>query len=415
MTACNIRGQSRRGEAPPLIIGLVLALVLCGCGTLHPRKPLPAALVGKASPAGYRDIRDWGDHFSPVLQRSVETALKEESAPGNPLGRTPIQYLSLSGGGMNGAFGAGFLCGWTGEGSRPTFDFVTGISAGALLAPFAFIGTNQDKALREIYANLQPQDLFRRKGVMRILRDDSAFDTAPLRQLLEKYVTGEFLADLAREHARGRRLWIGTVNLDARRPVIWDMGAIAASGQPDAVELFIQVMVASAALPGAFPPVYFNVEADGQAYDELHVDGGVGRQAFAYGPVLHLDEIRRQLDDLGRERPAELFIIRNGDLGTHYDPVKPRALPILMTSLSALTHHQAEGDFYRMFVYAGRDKCRYNLTGIPPEFQRQSKKDFDADEMKRLFALGEQMGRTGGCWIHTPWEELKLPASAAQP
>lgn len=415
MTACNIRGQSRRGEAPPLIIGLVLALVLCGCGTLHPRKPLPAALVGKASPAGYRDVRDWGDHFSPVLQRSVETALKQESAPGNPLGRTPIQYLSLSGGGMNGAFGAGFLCGWTGEGSRPTFDFVTGISAGALLAPFAFIGTNQDKALREIYANLQPQDLFRRKGVMRILRDDSAFDTAPLRQLLEKYVTGEFLADLAREHARGRRLWIGTVNLDARRPVIWDMGAIAASGQPDAVELFIQVMVASAALPGAFPPVYFTVEADGQAYDELHVDGGVGRQAFAYGPVLHLDEIRRQLDDLGRERPAELFIIRNGDLGTHYDPVKPRALPILMTSLSALTHHQAEGDFYRMFVYAGRDKCRYNLTGIPPEFQRQSKKDFDADEMKRLFALGEQMGRTGGCWIHTPWEELKLPASAAQP
>ena len=113
---------------------------------------------------------------------------------------------------MNGAFGAGFLCGWSEHGSRPTFDFVTGISAGALLSPFAFLGTNYDAALLEIYSNLQPKDLFRRKGLMRILRDDSAFDTTPLRKLLEKYVTKEMLAEIAREHARGRRLWIGTVN-----------------------------------------------------------------------------------------------------------------------------------------------------------------------------------------------------------
>ena len=153
------------------------------------------------------------------------------------------------------------------------------------------------------------------------------------------------------------------------------------------------------------------MEANGETYDELHVDGGIGRQVFAYGPVLHLDEIRRQLDESGRERPAELFIIRNGDLGTHYDPVKPKALPILMSSLRALTHHQADGDFYRMFVYAGRDKCRYNLTGIPTTYQRQSTKDFDGGEMKRIFALGEQMGRAGTCWIHTPWDELNLPAN----
>lgn len=362
-----------------------------------------------AQPPGYQNIRDWGDHYSPVLQRSVEAALKTEAAPNNPYGQTPIQYLALSGGGMNGAFGAGFLCGWTREGSRPTFDFVTGISAGALLAPFAFGGPNHDATLREIYAELQPGKLFARKGWLRILRDDSAFDTTPLRKLLEQYVTPEFLAEIAREHARGRRLWIGTANLDAKRPVIWDMGAIAASGNPDAVSLFIQVMMASAAIPGAFPPVYFNVEAAGATYDEMHVDGGISRQAFVYGPVLHLDEIRRQLDESNRARPAELFIIRNGDLGSHYDAVKPKALPIVMTSLRALTHHQAEGDFYRMFVYAGRDKCSYNLTGIPIAFERQSKVEFDPGEMKRLFALGEQMGRTGSNWIHAPWEELALP------
>lgn len=403
-------------KALTAFVAIGAALVcLTGCGTLHPRKPLPAELSGKASPPGYQNIRDWGDHFSPVLQRSVESALKEEAKQDNPYGQTPIQYLSLSGGGMNGAFGAGFLCGWTAQGSRPNFDFVTGISAGALLAPFAYLGTNHDVALREIYANLQPKDLFRRKGLLRILRDDSAFDTSPLRKILEKYVTKEMLIEVAREHALGRRLWVGTANLDARRPVIWDMGAIATSGRDDAPDLFIRVMMASAAVPGAFPPLYFSVQAGDESYDELHVDGGIGRQAFAYGPVLRLEEIRRELDEQHRERPAELFIIRNGDLGTHYEPVKPKALPIVMESLRALTHHQAEGDFYRMFVFAGRDKCSYNLTGIPSEYERKSKKDFDGEEMKRLFALGEQMGHAGNCWMHTPWDELKLPPPASKP
>jgi predicted patatin/cPLA2 family phospholipase len=406
---------------PPVLrtlsICLILLFAVSGCGTLHPRSPLPAEHVGIANPTGYENIRDWGDHYSPTLQRSVETALKVEAEPSNPFGPTPIQYLSLSGGGMNGAFGAGFLCGWSAHGTRPTFDFVTGISAGALLAPFAFLGTNYDAALRDIYSDLKPSDLFRRKGLLRILRDDSIFDTTPLRGILEKHITTNFLAAVAREHALGRRLWIGTANLDARRPVIWDMGAIASSSREDAPKLFRQVMMASSAVPGAFPPVYFEVKANGKTYDELHVDGGVGRQAFAYGPVLHLDEIRRQLDEQHRKRPAELFIIRNGDLGTHYDPVTPKALPILLNSLTALTHHQAEGDFYRMFVYAGRDRCEYNLTGIPAAYQHQSTKQFDSVEMKRLFSLGEQMGFGGKCWIHSPWEDLnpKLPAGFATP
>jgi predicted patatin/cPLA2 family phospholipase len=397
------------------LLGLVFVVLLTGCSLLHPRNPLPEAFVGSAVVPGYTGIRDWGDHFSPVLQRSVEDALRAEADPSSGLSTKPIQYLSLSGGGMNGAFGAGLLCGWSEHGSRPEFDFVTGISAGALLAPFAFLGPDQDRALREIHARLTPADLFRRKGLLRILRDDSVLDTTPLRTLLERYVTPEFVEAVGRQHRRGRRLWIGTANLDARRPVIWDMGAIAASGRPDAPALFLQVMMASAAVPGAFPPVYFAVEAEGQVYDEMHVDGGVGRQAFAYGPVLHLDEVRRSLGELWRDRAAELYIVRNGDLGFHYDPVRPKALPIVMNSLRALTHHQAEGDFYRMFVYAGRDRCRYSLTGIPQQHLRRTQKDFDAGEMKRLFELGERMGRNGGHWVHAPWEELTLPAEAKDP
>src|SRR6185436_8683403 len=159
----------------------------------------------------------------------------------------------------------------------------------------------------------------------------------------------------------------------------------------------------------------FKVQADGITYDEMHVDGGIARQAFIYGPVLHLDEIRRALPPASRDRPAELYIIRNGDLDSRYLPVKSRALPILMTSLRALIHHQAQGDFYRMFLFAERDKFVFNLTGIPPEFQHRSSREFDHAEMERLFELGEQMGRRGSYWIHTPWDELNLSAEIPLP
>ncbi len=393
-----------------LFLLLLLVLLPTGCGTLHFRAAVPASEVNQAQIEGFPDVRDWGDLFSPVLQQSVMEALTQESLPDNPLGKTPVQYLALSGGGMNGAFGAGLLCGWSASGTRPVFDFVTGTSAGALLAPFAFVGSSQDATLREIYSHLEAKDLFQRKGLLRIFRDDSVHDTSPLRHLLEKYINDELLAEIAREHARGRRLWIGTANLDAHRPVIWDMGRIARTGRPDAKTLFIQVMMASAAIPGAFPPMYFKVTSNGKTYDEMHVDGGICRQVFAYGPVLHLDEIRKGLDAIGRERPAELYIIRNGDLGTHYDPIKPRLVPIVMNSLQVLTQSQAEGDFYRMFVYAGRDKCKYNLTGIPPGYQRHSLKDFDGNEMRRLFQLGEQMGHEESSWYHTPWDARANPA-----
>lgn len=387
-----------------------LAAFLTGCSALHRRNAVPEHAVGGVHPPGYSNIRDWGDHFSPVLQQSVETALRQEAAAGNPYGGTPIQYLSLSGGGMNGAFGAGLLCGWSVHGTRPNFDFVTGISAGALLAPFAFLGPSYDPALREIFARLDPASVYRRKGLLRIVRDDSVYDTSPLRKTLERHITPELLAGISREHGLGRRLWIGTVNLDARRPVIWDMGAIASSGRPDAPALFIKVMMASAAIPGAFPPAYFEVSVDGTIHDELHVDGGVSRQAFAYGPVLHLEEIRRRLAMLGPSRKAELYVIRNGELGTQYSPVRPRALPILMNSLRTVTHYQAEGDLYRMFVFAGRDACDYNLTGIPPGYRPLSTREFDHGEMERLFALGEAMGRAGGGWVHHPWDEVAPPA-----
>lgn len=314
----------------------------------------------------------------------------------------PITILALSGGGMNGAFGAGFLCGWTEHGSRPEFDLVTGISAGALLAPFAFLGSSHDGDLRQIYDELGPNKIFRKKGLLKLLREDSLYDTTPLRHLLEKHVTEELVTEVASEHSKGRRLWVGTANLDAHRPVIWDLGAVAASGRPDAVELFRNILVASSAIPGMFPPVYFDVEADGKRFDELHVDGGVGFQVFGYGSVLNLDNHLRQSGPERLPRPATLFIVRNGQIHAQYQQVPPRVGAIVMSSLNALIYRQSLGDFYRMFTYAGRDQVDFNLAGIPTDYHPQCKDEFDTQEMRRLFQLGQRSAQGGYQWLKTP-------------
>lgn len=388
-------------------VGLLsLGGLLTGCGTLRHRSPLPEELAAQAQIPGYTDIRDWGDHQSPVLRRSIQEALRQEAAyTGQTLHQVATQQVSilaLSGGGMNGAFGAGFLCGWTEHGSRPQFDLVTGISAGSLLAPFAFLGPDHDATLREIQAELGPKGIIRKKGLLHLLREDSVYDTTPLRRLIERYVTPELLEEIAEEHGKGRRLWVGTANLDSRRPVIWDMGAIAASGQREAAALFRNVLLASAAIPGAFPPVYFPVEAAGKKFDEMHVDGGVGFQVFAYGAALNLDANLRQADPQLPTRPAQLFIIRNGELRPHYHPVSARVFPIIMNSVNTLTYRQSIGDLYRMFAYAGRDHVEFNLAGLPTDYRPKTQADFDPEEMRRLFELGQDLARRGYSWIRTP-------------
>ncbi|MBL9166848.1 MAG: patatin-like phospholipase family protein [Verrucomicrobiales bacterium] len=394
-----------RGTIACLLASVWMAMTT-GCGTLRHRNALPELHSVHAQIPGYTDIRDWGDQHSPVLRRSVEQALHQQAAHTGQsvqtLASQPVSILALSGGGMNGAFGAGFLCGWTQHGSRPQFDLVTGISAGSLLAPFAFLGTNHDGTLCQIQAELGPKGIVRRKGFLHLLREDSLFDTTPLQRLLERYITPELVEQIAQEHAKGRRLWVGTANLDSRRPVIWDLGAVAASNRPDAPELFRQVLLASSAIPGAFPPVYFNVEANGRTFDEMHVDGGVGFQVFAYGVVVNLDNELRQADKQLPARPARLFIIRNGELRPHYHPVNARVVPIIMNSINTLTYRQSMGDLYRMFAYAGRDQVDFNLAGLPSDYRPQTQTEFDPEEMKRLFDLGQDLARRGYQWIRTP-------------
>ncbi len=266
---------------------LLPALLLCGviaaCGTIPNRNPVPLADGRLAEIPGMKNVRFWGDETPETLVKRMRTATAEEMRADQPgiVGKQH-HYLAISGGGQDGAFGAGILTGWTEAGTRPEFTMVTGISTGALSAPFAFLGPDYDKALTEIYTTLSSKDLIEQRAWTVIATGDAAVDTAKLRAIIDHYVDDTMLFRLAEEHRNGRRLFIGTTNLDARRPVIWNITAIAASGAPDAQELIIDVLLASASIPGAFPPVFIQVEQDGMKYDEIHVDGGAVQQAFVY-------------------------------------------------------------------------------------------------------------------------------------
>ena len=194
-----------------------------------------------------------------------------------------------------GAFGAGLLIGWTKAGTRPEFNMVTGVSTGALSAPFAFLGSDYDEQLKAIYTTISTKDVVAERGFTDIIFNDAMADTEPLRNLLAKFITADVVEAIGEEHKKGRRLFVGTVNIDAGRSVIWNLGAIANSDRPDKIELLHKVLRASASIPVAFPPVIFTVEKNGKNYEEIHVDGGTGSQVFVYPAAINWKLITQKL------------------------------------------------------------------------------------------------------------------------
>ena len=245
---------------------LILAISLAGCAALL-RNPVPPELTPVASIPGMPDVRAWAGRVSPAMERDFAQSFEQEPPADFPRaddGVVRYPHLALSGGGANGAFGAGFLNGWSATGSRPVFKIVTGVSTGALMAPFAFLGPRYDAALHEFYTTTTTRDIFAIGSILSILisllRGDSLADTGPLAALIARHVDAEFLRQVADAHDRGRRLYIGTVDLDSQAFVVWNMGLIAANGNAEALDLFRKVMLASASIPIVFPPVFFEVE-----------------------------------------------------------------------------------------------------------------------------------------------------------
>jgi hypothetical protein len=380
---------------------ILLAAVLQACSTGPERNAVPGGQALLAGIPGIERARAWGDEPPVWLDNSLFVLPDAEVRARFPgiYGR-PHHYLAISGGGSDGAFGAGLLNGWTAAGTRPDFTIVTGISTGALIAPFAFLGPEYDTQVREIYTQYSTKDLLRKRNWIEILGRESIADTAPLRDKIAEYVTPEVLERIAAEGGRGRRLFIGTVNLDLARPVVWNITEIAASGQPGAPELIRDIMLASASIPGAFPPVYITVEGDdGRRYEEMHVDGGTATQVFLYPLGLDWKRVLRKLKVPGTPK---VYVVRNSKIILDPEAV-PRRLPaIAERSISSLIRTQGIGDMYRMFLGAKRDGLDYNLAHVPDDFAVKSGEPFDPVYMSALYDLGYRLAKEGYPWSKVP-------------
>ncbi|CCE08352.1 conserved exported hypothetical protein [Bradyrhizobium sp. STM 3843] len=372
------------------VIAVLASIQVAGCAAFATRVVPPELVAGHADPVGFQNVRYWGDEATPGF---ADTLVQRASM--NAVVSRQLNFLAISGGAEDGAFGAGLLVGWGDGGQRPSFDMVTGVSSGALIAPFIFVGRERDTGLREVFTAYGRKDIFT-VNVSGLLQGAALADNSPLSKLIEKYVDREFLHEIARESSKGRVLLIGTTDLDAQRPVLWDMGRIASVDSLEALSLFRQVLLASATVPGAFAPVRIKVRVGDKEYDELHVDGGVTRQVFI-GP-----SILRLVSGQGPHRTANgarLFVIRNGRIDPQRERVGADVLSVTQRSLSTLIKNQGLGDLYRIYSISKFNGIDFNLASIPKDFQVQPDGPFDRTYMSALFDRGYEMGRHGYPWV----------------
>ena len=381
-----------------LSLGL-LAVAACSIPDRGPA--VPRVDTARALPLGIPNARFFADgDTSPMVEegnRAFERELALLRAAGKPAGRLPpVYYLAVSGGGDNGAFGAGLMNGWTEKGTRPEFKMVTGVSTGALIAPFAFLGPEYDAPLREVYTSMTPDKVFRARGLPAALFNDAMADTGPLAEIIAQYADQRMLDSIAAEYRKGRLLMIGTTDLDAQRPVIWNIGAIAASGHPEALKLYRQILRASAAIPGAFQPVFIDVEIDGKKYQEMHVDGGAIAQLFLYPPSINL-----AASGIRRERHA--YVIRNARLDPDYAESERRTISIAGRAIATMLASSGVNDVLRVYFVTQRDGVDYNLAYIGTDFVTAPKTgEFDQAYMRALYAYGFQQAKEGRSWHKTP-------------
>jgi hypothetical protein len=378
---------------------VLLILSLLGCGSLQRKAAVPSQQMGQAHIAGLTGVRYMVASQSSVDQMAVDIQAGFKVRDEKTL-NTPANYLSLSGGGDDGAYGAGLLIGWAERGDRPQFNLVTGISTGALIAPFAFMGKEYDPVLRDVYTKYGPQDIFIERGLISGILSDGLSDTTPLFQLISKYIDQDFLKKVANEYTtKNRWLLIGTTNLDAGVPVVWNMGKIASIGTPEALELFRKVMLASASIPGAFSPVMFDFEVSGQSFQEMHVDGGAITQVFLYPSALSQ---RAQDLKLKLQKQRNAYIIRNARLDPEWRETERGTLSIIQRAISSMIQTQGIGDLYRIYHTTQLDGVSFNLAFIGPDFKFPHKTEFDTAYMQALFEYGYKQGLGGKEWQKYP-------------
>jgi Patatin-like phospholipase len=387
---------------------LAIFAVLPACTTLPRLAAVPPTQTARAIVPGFPNSRYWLDEDFPALVQEAladdqreRAALEQVGISTDPM--PPAHVLAISGGGDAGAFAAGLLAGWSAHGTRPPFRLVTGVSAGALIAPFAYLGPSYDEVIRTVATSIGPNDVFDRRIALAGLASDGMADSRPLAGLVAKYVTTETLAAIAAEYAEGRALQIATTDLDSGRPVIWNMGAIAASQMPGALQLFRKIMVASASIPGVVSPVLFDVEVDGKQYQEMHVDGGVIAQTYVY--PRHIFEEWERATGKPFKREIHVYVVLNGRMLPEWAATKRRTLAIGNRAIRTLVQAQGIGDVARIYATALQDGIDFNLAYIGADFTYPRAEEFDNAFMKQLYDYAYSLAAIDKAWHKSPPSE----------
>lgn len=309
---------------------------------------------------------------------------------------TPKSVLALSGGGMYGAYTAGFLAGWTKTGTRPQFDVVTGVSTGSLIATVAFLGPEYDDAAREFYTAIKASDIYTLRAWVLIPGAGSVASSDPLRKLIGSVVDEKLVAHIAAEHRKGRRLYVGTTNLETRKLTTWDMGAIASRGGAEAVEQFRKVLLASCSVPGMLPAVPLKFVRNGKEIQELHTDGGAAAQLF-----LPPGTLANKPD--GTASGTDLYIIVAGKLFADQSPVRPRVLSVVGAAAASVLYSHCRAEVATLYYQSRLTGGNFFLTALPDSDNGQPLGlSFDPKEMARLYEVGYFHGIGGPAWTTAP-------------
>lgn len=333
-----------------------------------------------------------------IRKMSFDKAMQERNPNAPPYRQKNV--LSLSGGGSFGAFSAGVVCGWTARGDRPEFDVVTGISIGALIAPFAFLGPAYDEELKAFFTTYEAKDLYRMKPV-RGLVGESFADNSKLAKKVDESITPQVVCEIAQEHLKGRRLYIGSTAAESKQFVIWDIGAIACKGRPQDRKLIIQILLGSSAIPGVFPPQHIDVDVDGKCVTERHVDGGVSQALFIHPPYVPPEHRSKNPNtDLAG---TNLYLVVAGKLYSDLEKIRPMAFNLVGKEMSAVLYAQARGDLQRMYTLSMLTGMNFHMTSIPPEYPAPtSGLAFDIPSLTGMFNEGYRITCEGKAWRTTP-------------
>ena len=403
----NAAPFSRGPARAALAVLLVAGVVGCSAFRMPERKCAPPNLEYRGTATDTTAVT--AQYADPAIFEQLTANLvppEDKDKPPRP-GNKRYEILAVSGGGKYGAYPAGVVCGWTCRGTRPKFDVATGVSTGAYVAVFGFLGPKYDAALKRLYTETTTDDILKKYPLRKLPFTRSFASSEPLRKTIEDFTTDETIADLAAAHAEDRHCYIGTTNLDTRRLCVWDVTAIAAGNRPDKKKLLVDIFLATASVPGQFPPVTFDVVVNGQTYTELHVDGGVTSEIFVRLALLNVpeDQLRNSKRPLAGSNIHSLVA---GKLYADPDCIKPRVFgSILGTSVGSLVYAMTQNDLLRINYLCLITGMKARFTAVPRDFEDDGDAlNFEPKSLAKLFNAGYKVGQTDEGWrVRAPGTE----------